>query len=141
AHLKSEAWYVIQAEGGSRIYRGLKPGTTREQFERSIEQGDCEQFLNAVPVKEGQSHYLPSGTVHALGGGVLVAEVQTPSDTTFRVFDFNRIDPTTGKPRTLHVQQALQCIDFEPINATDTGPDQPGSRLVTCPYFHLERFS
>jgi mannose-6-phosphate isomerase len=112
AHLKTEAWYVLQAEPGSRLLKGLIPGTTREGFRQAIAQGTVEQFVKAVRAKEGQCHFLPSGTVHALGGGILVAEVQTPSDTTFRVFDFNRVDPSTGRPRQLHVEQALQCIDF-----------------------------
>jgi mannose-6-phosphate isomerase len=81
AHLKSEAWYVFQHEPGARILKGLKKGTTREQFKQAIGDGTVEQFIEAIPVKEGHCHYLPSGTIHALGAGILVAEVQPPSDT------------------------------------------------------------
>jgi mannose-6-phosphate isomerase len=104
-----------------------------------------EHHLSAVKVKEGHCHFLPSGTVHALGAGILVAEVQTPSDTTFRVYDFQRIDPGTGQPRKLHVKEALACIDFSGRPA----PEQPRShvagffttvtRLVSSPYFKLEK--
>jgi mannose-6-phosphate isomerase len=145
AHLKSEAWYVFQHEPGARILKGLTKGTTREQFKQAIADGTVEQFTEAIPVKEGHCHYLPSGTIHALGAGILVAEVQTPSDTTFRVFDFNRIDPGTGKPRKLHVEEALQCIDFsgkpeeKQPRSHVAGYFTTVSRLVTSPYFKLEK--
>ena len=112
AHLKNEAWFIVQADRGSRLLKGLKPGVTRQRFEKSIADGSVESTINSIPVKAGDCFYLPSGTVHALGAGILAAEVQTPSDTTYRVFDFNRNDPSTGEPRTLHVEQAMQCIDF-----------------------------
>lgn len=137
AHLKSEAWYVLQADRGSRLLSGLKPGVTRESFKAAIDRGDVDRLIESIEPREGECFYLPSGTVHALGAGLLVAEVQTPSDTTFRVFDFNRIDPSTGRPRTLHVEQALQCIDFSFRETESTSADSP-SRLVTSPYFHLE---
>ena len=145
AHLKSEAWYIVQNDPAARILKGLRPGVTRESFQQSIDRGESDQLIRSIPVKPGHCHYLPSGTVHALGAGILVAEVQTPSDTTFRVFDFNRVDPSTGKQRTLHVKQAMECIDFSGKN----DPPQPRShvaglfttvsRLVTSPYFKLEK--
>ena len=112
AALKNECWHILASDPGARILLGAKPGTTREAFAEAIRNGTCESLLNAVPVKVGETYYLPSGTVHALGAGAVVAEVQTPSDTTYRVFDFDRIDPSTGKPRALHVEQAMDCIDF-----------------------------
>ena len=145
AHLKTEAWYVLENDPGARLLKGLRPGVTREAFAAAIENGTVEELITAVPVKEGQCYYLPSGTVHALGAGILVAEVQTPSDTTFRVFDFNRTDPSTGKPRKLHVQEALQCIDFsgapEPKQNRShvAGLFTTVSRLVTSPYFKMEK--
>lgn len=110
--LKNECWTVLASEPGARLLIGTKPGVTREQFAAALREGTCESLLNSIPARVGETHYLPSGTVHALGGGVLVAEVQTPSDTTFRVFDFGRLDPTTGAPRALHVESGLECIDF-----------------------------
>jgi mannose-6-phosphate isomerase len=145
AHLKSEAWYILQNDPSARVYKGLRPGTTAEAFRSAIESGTCEQHLAAIAVKPGQCFYLPSGTVHALGAGILAAEVQTPSDTTFRVYDFDRIEPATGRARALHVEQAMQCIDFS--NAPPQ--KQPRShvagffttvtRLVTSPHFTLEK--
>ena len=95
-------------------------------------------MIEAVEAKQGDCFYLPSGTVHALGAGILVAEVQTPSDTTFRVYDFDRVDPSTGKHRELHVKEALECIDF---GATGAGKavDVASSRLVESPFFELHR--
>jgi mannose-6-phosphate isomerase len=132
AHLKSEAWYVVQADADSRLLKGLKAGVTRDSFRKAITDGTVEETINAIPVKAGECFYLPSGTVHALGAGILAAEVQTPSDTTYRVFDFNRIDPSTGKPRTLHVEQALECIDFGP--GTPAEELEP-TTLVRCDFF------
>ncbi len=145
AYLKSEAWYVVQSDPGARILKGLRPGVTREAFQQAVDRGESDQLIRSIPVKPGHCHYLPSGTVHALGAGILAAEVQTPSDTTFRVFDFNRVDPATGERRALHVHQAMECIDF-------SGTPEPGqqrshvaglfttvSRLVTSPYFKLEK--
>ena len=144
AHLKSEAWYVLQADDNAKLYKGLRPGADREQFAKAAKLGNVEDLVNAIPVKADQCYYLPSGTVHALGAGILVAEVQTPSDTTYRVFDFNRIDPGTGKPRQLHVEQALECINFGPEPQPQQRSHVGGlfttvTRLVTCPYFNLEK--
>lgn len=138
AHLKTEAWYVLQSDPGARLLNGLKPGVTRDVFEQAIRAGDVENVVNAVPAKPGDCFYLPSGTVHALGAGILVAEIQTPSDTTFRVFDFDRTDPSTGKPRQLHVEQALACIDFSARPAPVRSVDDPTS-LVDSPFFRLRR--
>jgi mannose-6-phosphate isomerase len=145
AHLKTEAWYVVQHDPQARLLKGVAAGTKGEHFRAALESGTVEQLLTAIPAKVGQCHYLPSGTVHALGAGILAAEVQTPSDTTFRVFDFNRVEPSTGKLRTLHIEQAMQCIGF------DCPPEEPEprshvagvfttvTRLVRSPYFTIEK--
>jgi mannose-6-phosphate isomerase len=138
AHLKTEAWYVLQSDPGSRLLKGVKNSVDRASFERAIQTGNVEQLINAIPVSPGDCLYLPSGTVHALGAGILVAEVQTPSDTTFRVFDFNRIESATGKPRQLHVQQALACIDFSAQVPEPPAVESP-TTLVNSPFFHLQR--
>jgi mannose-6-phosphate isomerase len=145
AHLKSEAWYVLQNDEGARLLKGLAPGSSREKFTEAIVHGQVEKHIQSINVKPGDCLYLPSGTVHALGAGILVAEVQTPSDTTFRVYDFNRVDPSTGKLRKLHVEQALACIDFSgstetgPVRSHIAGPHTTVSRLVSCPYFTMEK--
>jgi mannose-6-phosphate isomerase len=133
--LKTECWYIIDAEKGACIYKGLKKGTTREQFEKSIKDGSCAELLNKMPVKPGECHFLPAGTVHAIGAGLLIAEIQTPSDTTYRVFDWNRLQ--NGKPRQLHVEQALESIHF------GQNPDELSvatkGRLVDCEYFKVDK--
>lgn len=133
--LKTECWYIIDAEKDACIYKGLKSGTTRQQFEQSIKDGSCAQLLNKVLVKPGQCHFLPAGTVHAIGAGILIAEIQTPSDTTFRVFDWNRLQ--NGKPRQLHIEQAMESIHFgqnpDGLSVTTAG------RLIDCEYFKVDK--
>ena len=109
AAMKSEAWFVLHAEPGAKIYKGLRRGVTREMFKMALQAGAVDALLHDVPARAGDCHYLPSGTIHALGAGVLAAEIQTPSDTTFRVFDWNRLG-ADGKSRQLHVAQAMECI-------------------------------
>ncbi|MCH2154016.1 MAG: hypothetical protein MK089_11815 [Phycisphaerales bacterium] len=139
AHLKSEAWFILEAQPGSVIYAGLKPGTTPEDFASSIEDGTVVDHLVAIPARPGDCHYLPSGTCHALGAGVLVAEVQTPSDTTFRVWDWGRTS------RELHVEQAMACIDFsgtsieQPRPHSTTTGNHRLTRLADTDYFRIER--
>lgn len=142
AAIKNECWHVLDHDTGARILLGAKQGTTREAFEKSIREGTCESLLNSVKVQNGDTFYLPSGTVHALGAGAVVAEVQTPSDTTYRVFDFNRVDPGTGKQRTLHIEQALDCIDFETDATTNyVPPGEDEAIIVRAPQFTLHRRS
>jgi mannose-6-phosphate isomerase len=139
AHLKTECWYIMQAEPGSKIYKGLRPGVTREKFEAAARANDptIVDMLGAIPATVGDCHYLPSGTPHALGKGVVVAEVQTPSDTTFRVYDWGR------EGRELHIDQALACINFggqQPPVATKARKGATNSRLVTTPTFMIEEW-
>jgi mannose-6-phosphate isomerase len=112
AFVKNEAWHILQADGGARLLLGAKPGVTAERFRASLADGTTESLVHAVPVQRYETYYMPSGTLHALGGGIVAYEVQTPSDTTYRVYDFNRVDPSTRKTRTLHVEQAMQCIQW-----------------------------
>jgi mannose-6-phosphate isomerase len=145
AFLKTEAWYVIQHDEGAKLYKGLTAGASREVFEKAIKHGTVEKLIEALDVKPGDCHFMPSGTVHALGKGILAWEVQTPSDTTFRVYDFNRIEKSTGKPRKLHIEQALACIDFsgkpapKQPRSTLTGRNTIVSRQVTSWYFILDK--
>jgi mannose-6-phosphate isomerase len=135
---KTECWYILAAEPGAVIYKGLKKPVTRERFAKAIADGTVADLLAKVPVKVGECHFLPAGTAHAIGAGLLLAEVQTPSDTTYRVFDWNRIGDD-GKPRPLHVAEALESIDFNAVGAnlpvTTTG------RIVDCEYFKIDKFS
>jgi mannose-6-phosphate isomerase len=143
--VKDEAWYVIDAPPDGCIYRGFQPGTTRADLMTAIEQGTVVSALRRIPVKPGQCYFLPSGTVHALGAGVLVAEVQTPSDVTYRFYDWDRVDPTTGQPRALHVAEALDCVSFAPFDPAFEKRSHVASmwttvtRLITCGSFIIER--
>lgn len=143
--VKHEAWYVLHAEPDGCIYRGLVEGTTRESFAAAVETGTVASTLKRIPVKTGECYYLPSGTVHSLGAGVMVAEVQTPSDITYRVYDWDRIDPKTGQLRELHVTEALECIDFAGLEPETQTRSHVASvwttvtQLVKCDSFVIER--
>lgn len=134
---KTECWYIISCEPNSCIYKGLKAGVTKGQFAQSIKDGTCAELLNKVSVKPGQCHFLPAGTVHATGAGILLAEIQTPSDTTFRVFDWNRLQ--NSKPRQLHIEQALESIHFDQkvkdLTVTTDG------RLADTEFFKIDKIS
>ena len=108
---KTELWYIADARPGAELYAGLRPGVTRSELERKIKEGSVADCFHRLPVKAGDAMFLPSGRVHAIGAGVVIFEIQQNSDTTFRVFDWNR-PGLDGRPRELHVAQSLQCIDF-----------------------------
>lgn len=110
-HGKSEAWVILAAESNCRLSVGLKTGIDRATLERHLAAGTVEQCLHSIPARVGDVISVPAGTVHAIGAGVALAEIQQPSDVTFRLFDWNRRD-AHGRLRPLHIEQALQCIDF-----------------------------
>jgi len=144
---KTEAWVVIDAEPAARIYAGLRPGTTCEEIQQRLDEGTVAECLHAFQPRPGECVFLPAGTVHAAGGGVLVAEVQQPSDATLRMFDWNRVG-LDGRPRPLHQRQAMAAIDWSagPVKPVASSPLEGlpagvrGEHLVTCPYFRLDRF-
>lgn len=109
---KTEMWHVIASEPGGGLYVGFNKTVTKSQFENAIEEGTVADMLQFYPVKPGDTFMIPAGTVHAIGKGVLLAEIQQPSDITFRVFDWNRTDDE-GNPRELHVEEALEAIHFD----------------------------
>ena len=113
---KTEMWFIADAAPGAELYVGLKQGVTREEFERRIADGSVAECFHRAPVRAGDAMFLPSGRVHAIGAGLVIFEIQQNSDTTYRVFDWNRVG-LDGKPRALHVEQSLASInfnDFEP---------------------------
>jgi mannose-6-phosphate isomerase len=122
---KAEAWYILAAEPGATIYLGLQPGTTAAQLRAALERGAVEELVLRVPARPGDLLPVPPGTVHAIGAGVLLAEVQQPSDTTYRVYDWGRVG-LDGRPRELHVAQALESIDFRAAGGPTTGPVEMG---------------
>jgi len=133
---KTECWYIIDAKPGACIYKGLKVGTTKDQFAAAIEDGSCADLIEKIEVEMGECHFLPSGTVHAIGGGLLIAEIQQPSDTTYRVFDWNRVGDD-GKPRQLHVEDALESIHFDPSG--DNLSVKSVGRLVGTEFFNVDK--
>jgi len=140
---KTEAWYILSADPGSTIYAGLRRGVDRQQLADAICRGTCEDVLHHFVPKAGDCLFIPAGTVHALGAGLLVAEVQQSSDTTFRLYDWNRRSPD-GKPRPLHVEPGLAVVDFQrgPVDPVQPKPaGSPGiSRLVACDKFIMDRW-
>jgi len=136
---KTEAWYIVDAEEDATIYAGLQSGVNRERLESAIRAGDVETVLHSFRPRRGDVVFIPAGTVHALGGGLLVAEIQQSSDTTFRLFDWNRLD-AIGKPRQLHLQQGLEVTDYEtgPVEPSHADPSRTGWQpLVTSDKFAL----
>ncbi|HEY1489889.1 MAG TPA: type I phosphomannose isomerase catalytic subunit [Verrucomicrobiae bacterium] len=108
---KTEMWFIAAAAQGACLYVGLKRGVTRAEFERKIADGSVADCFHRIPVKAGDTMFLPSGRVHAIGNGLVIFEIQENSDTTYRVFDWNRVG-LDGKPRELHIAQSLASIDF-----------------------------
>lgn len=133
---KTECWYIIAAEPGSVIYKGLKKGVTKRQFSDAIGKGDVAELLMKVEVQPGECHFLPAGTPHSIGPGLLIAEIQTPSDTTYRVFDWNRVEKD-GKARQLHIEEAMESIHFG--QDADNLPVTTIGRLVDCEYFKVDK--
>jgi mannose-6-phosphate isomerase len=139
---KTEAWYVLEAEPGSRIYAGLKDGVDRPALAAALEDGSVADCLHAFSPRVGDCVFIPAGTVHALGAGLMVVEIQQSSNTTFRLFDWNRVGPD-GQPRPLHVSDALNVIDYSrgPMMPVSANVDDAGvRRLVTCDKFQLEEW-
>lgn len=140
ARLKSEAWFIIDSDENARLYRGLRDGVDADTFREHIENNTCVDDLRELRVKPNACYYLPAGTCHAAGGGMLVAEIQTPSDTTFRVYDWGRTD------RTLHLDEAMECMS---LGAADVGECERRthvagffttvSRLLRCDHFQIEK--
>ena len=144
---KTETWVILNAEPGSLIYAGLKPGVGRDEFATAVESQAVEHLLHSFEPKPGDCVLIEAGTVHAIGAGVLLAEIQEMSDATFRIYDWGRTGPD-GKPRQLHLPQAMESIDFDrgpvgPIAPVATPMDGGGSRerLSRSSYFALERWN
>jgi mannose-6-phosphate isomerase len=132
---KTEMWFVAHAEAGSRIYAGLKAGVTQAAFEGALADGSVASVVHAVDARTGDSLFVPSGRLHALGAGLLIYEIQQNSDTTYRVFDWNRLG-LDGHPRELHVAQSLASIDFSDVEPPLASGD---GMLAESPFFKVSR--
>ncbi len=134
---KTEMWYVMDADAGSELIVGFNKNVTKEEYSSSLEDDTLLGLLNYEPVKEGDTFFINTGKIHAIGAGVLLAEIQQTSDVTYRVFDFNRKDKE-GNLRELHTEMALDAMDYEKKDdfkvSYDTSLDNVGT-MVDCPYF------
>ena len=143
---KTEMWVVLHAEPGAEVIYGLKAGVTSESFAQAVAEDRVEDVLHRVAVAKGDVVFVPAGTVHALGPGLLVAEIQQNSDTTYRIYDWGRMG-TDGKPRALHNDRALEVIDWAQAELSLAVPriapaGQKGvgvEEIAHCGYFHTER--
>ena len=138
---KTELWFIAHAEKGAELYAGLaKKGVTSEKLEAALHSGTAADLVHRLNVKAGDAMFIPSGRLHAIGAGNLIVEIQQNSDTTYRVFDWNRLG-LDGKPRPLHLAQSLQSIDFGDVApALQPAPGPAGGVLASCPYFQVERW-
>lgn len=138
---KTEAWVILQAEEGASILYGIRPGVTLNDLRAALEGGqDVEPLIQRVPVHAGDVYYMPSGMVHAIGGGILLYEIQQSSDVTYRLWDFNRVNDK-GEKRPLHIRQSLDVIDPALTGARAQMPAPGGNGLTTLldvPAFHLD---
>ncbi len=143
---KTEVWYIVECDEGARIIYGFKNKITTEEFARAIESNALDGVVNSVEVKKGDFFLIEAGTLHAIGKGILVAEVQQSSDLTFRAYDYGRLDKKTGKPRELHIRQTLDVTKCEPVVTSYpvcTGSRKQGATeitdLVKLPLFSVEK--
>lgn len=150
---KTEMWYVIRARAGAEVLAGFVTGTTRKSFEQAIARGATEECLRHVPLDAGNAVFVPAGTPHTIGAGLVLCEIQQLSDITYRVFDYNRRD-AQGRSRELHIAKALEVLRF-PETASEAGQDAAGGKIepvrvrrgaltetyfAACPYFATEKW-
>jgi mannose-6-phosphate isomerase len=135
---KTEFWYVAAADPGAELYLGFREPITRDQFEKALCDGTAADHVHKIRVESGDAVFLPAGRFHAVGAGNLVIEVQQNSDTTYRVFDWNRVDDM-GKQRQLHVDQALQCIDFDDVRPRLL--ESEGELLLRHDLFEIQKWN
>lgn len=142
---KTEMWYVLQADPGAQVYCGLKPGTDEEAYRDALAQGNVKDLLTAIPVQAGDAIYVPGGRVHAIDAGCLLLEVQQNSNTTYRIYDWDRVG-ADGVPRELHFEQALEVIQWDdtedakvsPVLYTQEGLNEIWT-VLQSPYFLMEK--
>src|SRR3954447_17095950 len=135
---KTELWYIANAAPKARLYAGVKKGTTRKAFLEALEKGKVEKYLNAIELKAGDAIFLPSGRMHALGGGNVLVEIQENSDTTYRIYDWDR-EKKGRAARQMHVAEAMQCVDF---NDVEPGLLRPrGELLASNELFEVQKWN
>ena len=141
---KTEMWHVIEADPGAELIMGLKPGITPEDFAKAVRSGKIEDALSHIPVKPGETYFIPAGMPHAIGKGILLAEIQQNCDLTYRIYDFNRLG-ADGKPRDLHIQKALDVVrpfskdEVDHIQYENDPTADRNTVLADCSRFRVER--
>lgn len=142
---KSEMWYVIDADPGAKLVYGFKTRVSKDQLRASIADGSIEKYLQYVPVHRGDVFFIKAGTVHAIGGGILLAEIQESSNLTYRLYDYNRVDKN-GQKRELHIEKALDVVNLQssasprqPIRKLQYKPGYASELIGRCKYFEVER--
>lgn len=133
---KTEMWYVLDAEEGASLYYGFNRELTKEEFKKRIEDNTLLEVLNKVPVKKGDVFFIKSGTVHAIGKGIMICEIQQNSNTTYRVYDYDRRD-SKGNARPLHIEQAIEVSTLAPAKEVEK---LPPNVLASCEYFTVEKY-
>ncbi len=133
---KTEMWVVVDAEPGAALFCGVNEGVGRDEFAAALAAGTAADCVPRLPVRSGDAIFIPSGRLHAIGAGLVIFEIQQNSDTTYRVFDWNRVG-LDGKPRPLHVEESLRCIDFSDTTPELTPPD--AVVLASCDHFEVLR--
>ena len=136
---KSEFWYVAAADPDAEVFVGFREPITRDRFEERSRQGTLVDHVHRITVQAGNAVFLPAGRIHAIGAGNLLIEIQQNSDTTYRAFDWNRTDPATGTKRDLHVEQAIQCIDFEDVQPKLI--ESEGELLIRNSLFEIQKWN
>jgi mannose-6-phosphate isomerase len=136
---KTEFWYVAAADPGAELYVGFRAPTTRHRFEERLREGTVIDHIHKIAVHQGDAVFLPAGRLHAVGAGILLIEIQQNSDTTYRVFDWNRTDPVTGRQRELHVVEAVECIDFGDVQPKLI--ESEGELLLSHSQFEVRRWN
>ena len=138
---KTEMWYLAHAEAGAEVFAGLAEPTDRAQFETALNEGRAADLIHRISVEKGDAIFIPSGRIHAIGAGCLIVEIQQNSDTTYRVFDWNRLG-LDGRPRTLHIDHSLQSTDFADVRPALQPPAKgPSGHVASCAFFQVEKWT
>ena len=135
---KNEMWYIMEVEENAELIVGFNQELTQKSYQRKLDEGKILEVLNTEKISKGDTFYIPTGRVHAIGAGVVLAEIQQTSDVTYRIYDYKRVDAKTGKERELHTQLALDAIDYQLHDSYKTAytlKENKSSELVYSPYF------
>ena len=137
---KTEMWYILDCEENASLYYGFKKDVTKEEYKNAIENNTLTDILNKIPVHKGDVFFIPAGTVHAIGAGILISEIQMNYNTTYRVYDYNRRDKK-GNTRPLHVEKAIAVSNLSKAPEIQQESDESNAILVQCQYFTVREIT